>query len=45
MNFSGRKILICREMTKIYEEFIRKDIDQLDENDVKQKGRINYCGI
>ncbi len=40
MNFSGRKILICREMTKIYEEFIRKDIDQLDENDVKQKGEL-----
>ena len=27
-------------MTKIYEEFIRKDIDQLDENDVKQKGEL-----
>ena len=40
MNFSGRKILICREMTKIYEEFIRKNIDQLDENDVKQKGEL-----
>ena len=28
-NFSGRKILICREMSKIYEEFIRFEIDQL----------------
>ena len=25
--FYGRKILICREMTKMYEEFIRDDID------------------
>ena len=24
--FSGRKILICREMTKFYEEYIREDI-------------------
>lgn len=29
--FSGRKILICREMTKYYEEFIRNDIDELVE--------------
>ncbi len=28
-NFSGRKILICREISKIYEEFIRLEIDQL----------------
>ncbi len=27
--FSGRKILICREMSKLYEEFIRLDIDKL----------------
>jgi len=27
--FLGRKILICREMTKIYEEFIRYEIDNL----------------
>jgi len=27
--FSGRKILICREMTKFYEEYIRSDIDEL----------------
>ena len=34
--FSGRKILICREMTKYYEEFIRNDIDELVEiNDLK----------
>ena len=28
-NFSGRKILICREMSKLYEEFIRSEIDDL----------------
>ena len=28
--FSGRKILICREMTKFYEEYIRSDIDDLE---------------
>ena len=27
--FSGRKILICREMTKFFEEYIRADIDDL----------------
>ena len=27
--FSGRKILICREMTKFYEEYLRSDIDDL----------------
>ena len=29
--FAGRKILICREMTKYYEEFIRNDVDALVE--------------
>ena len=29
-NFSGRKIVFCREITKIYEEFIRKNVDELD---------------
>jgi len=28
--FSGRKILICREMSKFYEEFIRTDVDKLE---------------
>ena len=27
--FSGRKILICREMTKFFEEYIRVDVDDL----------------
>jgi 16S rRNA (cytidine1402-2'-O)-methyltransferase len=29
-NFSGRKILICREMTKFYEEYIRSEVDDLE---------------
>ena len=28
--FTGRKILICREMTKFYEEYIRSNIDDLE---------------
>mgnify|MGYP001421091146 FL=1 len=36
--FSGRKILICREMTKYYEEYIRENIDNLEvfKNDPKE---------
>ena len=37
-NFYGRKILICREMTKYYEEFIRR-VDQLICN-FKLKGEL-----
>ncbi len=29
-NFSGRKILICREMTKFYEEYVRSEVDDLE---------------
>ena len=29
-NFAGRKIVFCREITKIYEEFIRKHVDELE---------------
>ena len=39
-NFSGRKILICREMSKLYEEFIRMEIDQLKTFDRELKGEI-----
>ena len=28
--FLGRKILICKEMTKLYEEFIRDEVDNLE---------------
>ena len=39
-NFSGRKILICREMTKYYEEFTRTKVDMLDQSDFKPKGEL-----
>ena len=38
--FSGRKILICREMTKFYEEYIREDIDDLKPFEVDPKGEL-----
>ena len=39
-NFSGRKILFCREISKLYEEFIRKDIDDLELFDTELKGEL-----
>ena len=39
-NFSGRKILVCREMTKYFEEFIRLEIDKIDLSDLKLKGEL-----
>ena len=39
-HFSGRKILICREMTKFYEEYIRADIDDLEPFKSDPKGEI-----
>jgi 16S rRNA (cytidine1402-2'-O)-methyltransferase len=38
--FSGRKILICREMTKLYEEYIRSDIDNLESFESDPKGEL-----
>ena len=38
--FSGRKILICREMSKLYEEFIRLDIDELKLFEKNLKGEL-----
>ena len=38
--FSGRKILICREISKVYEEFIRYDIDNLELFKDNFKGEI-----
>ena len=38
--FSGRKILICREMTKFYEEYIRLDIDKLQPFESNPKGEL-----
>ena len=40
LNFSGRKILICREMTKYFEEFIRAKIDTLELFDYELKGEL-----
>ncbi len=38
--FSGRKILICREMTKFYEEYLRTDIDNLKTFKTDPKGEL-----
>ncbi len=39
-NFSSREILICREMTKLYEEYLRCDVDSLKLFDKEPKGEI-----
>ena len=39
-NFAERKILICREMTKFFEEFIRTDINLLKKFDYTIKGEL-----
>ena len=39
-NFSGRKILFCREISKMYEEFIRKNIDDLEMFNKELKGEL-----
>jgi 16S rRNA (cytidine1402-2'-O)-methyltransferase len=39
-NFTGRKILICREMTKFYEEFYRFEIDELELFKFNLKGEL-----
>ena len=39
-NFVGRKILLCREITKFYEEYIRKNIDDLELFEKEPKGEI-----
>jgi len=36
--FSGRKIIFCREMTKLYEEFIRDNVDDLKPFEKELKG-------
>ena len=38
--FSGRKILVCREMTKFYEEYIRTDVDTLKSFKDNPKGEL-----
>jgi len=39
-NFTGRKIVFCREITKIYEEFIRKNVDDLELFEKEPKGEL-----
>ncbi len=38
--FSGRKILVCREMTKFYEEYIRTEVDNLEPFKSDPKGEL-----
>ena len=38
--FVGRKILICREMTKFYEEYLRTSIDELEAFKSNPKGEL-----
>ena len=39
-NFSGRSIIICREMTKLFEEFIRTEVDTIVPFKVEPKGEL-----
>ena len=39
-NFIGRQIVFCREITKMYEEFIRKNVDELELFKKEPKGEI-----
>ena len=39
-NFNGRKIIFCREISKIYEEFIRKNVDDLEFFEKELKGEL-----
>jgi len=38
--FAGRKILICREITKFYEEYLRLEVNELKQFDKKLKGEL-----
>ena len=38
--FTGRKIVFCREISKLYEEYIRKNIDELETFNNKLKGEL-----
>ena len=38
--FSGRKIVFCREISKLYEEFIRKNVDDLEMFSKELKGEL-----
>ena len=38
--FAGRKIVFCRELSKLYEEYIRKNIDELELFNNELKGEL-----
>ena len=38
--FTGRKIVFCREISKIYEEFLRKNVDDLEVFNKELKGEL-----
>jgi 16S rRNA (cytidine1402-2'-O)-methyltransferase len=38
--FAGRKILVCREMTKFYEEYVRSDVNNLEPFKNNPKGEL-----
>jgi 16S rRNA (cytidine1402-2'-O)-methyltransferase len=38
--FKGRKIVFCREISKLYEEYIRKNIDDLEPFSKEPKGEL-----
>ena len=38
--FNDRKVLICKEMTKYFEEFIRLDVNELDQKNFLLKGEL-----
>ena len=38
--FSDRKILICKEITKYYEEYFRFKVNELDQKNISLKGEI-----
>ena len=39
-NFAGRRIVFCREITKMFEEFIRTNIDDLELFEKEPKGEL-----
>ncbi len=39
-NFSDRKIVFCREISKIYEEFVRKNVEELELFSKEPKGEF-----
>ena len=38
--FSGRQIIFCREISKLYEEYLRRDIDNLELFASEPKGEL-----